>query len=115
MKWKAKQFDDYIDAWEYGVGGYIYRHDDENNPDRITGMCVTYPWDDAPEGYVKALNGYISFDIHEWDGNIEVPTLSPSIGFAQKTDGTYVFHGWLKDGYLMDDEGYAQWKEENGG
>ncbi len=47
-----------------------------------------------------SLNGTGEDPSHEWDVTGEWPkvTLSPSIGFAKRADGSFHWHGYLKAG-----------------
>ena len=44
--------------------------------------------------------GRSSRHIHQWDGDRDAPTLTPSLGHGKRPDGSYIWHGYLKGGIL---------------
>ena len=89
-----------------------------SNPGVIThlSICVPLPttgWD--PGERLRVLRVYRTGEARpeaetawEWDGNLDKPTINPSIGVtlnrvddrSNRVDEGYAFHGWLKGGVL---------------
>ena len=98
---------DYELLWDGAPGTYLWSEDVVTGgrtlllavPDIVHGQSAT-----LVRIYVEhaADNWAVSGPAHGWDGNIEEPTLSPSIQVMTGVDGKAVpgWHGWLQHGEL---------------
>lgn len=74
--------------WELEVGEYCFRKRDGED---IMWMVVPEA-DPAPRHISFGENGWT------WDGNVEKPTVAPSIDAKDDPDGESTWHGFLTDG-----------------
>ena len=106
---EVKRFQDHADirAADYPPGAFCWT-ETLLQPSGLThiAICVPMPPDRHPSERMRMLRIYRKGwakpegTSWEWDGDLDLPTLSPSIGVSKKPDGTYTFHGWLKAGVL---------------
>jgi uncharacterized protein DUF6527 len=79
-------------AYESGIGSYYWNEDKSilfiMIPAEIKGGCCLSAWHIRP----NQNDGGHSW---EWDGNVEKPTLTPSL------HAVGIWHGWMRNGNLV--------------
>lgn len=94
------------DFWDYGVGAMCWRHVGDGNDNAHLALLVLLP-DGHPNS--KGWEPHLLYadrtatdwakpgDVHAWDGDVEHPTLHPSIQTLPSDTG---WHGYIRKGIL---------------